>query len=117
MNKVDLRTPAVFNLPDLDGKYVSINDLKGSYVLVNFWATWCKPCVRELPSLNNLHKSFKNSNNFKLVAINIGQSKKVVSEFINNQSRIDFMVLLDEKIELTYWEVSAIPTTYLIDDK
>jgi len=67
--------------------------------------------------LNNLHKSFKNSNNFKLVAINIGQSKKVVSEFINNQSRIDFMVLLDEKIELTDWEVSAIPTTYLIDDK
>ena len=117
MNKVDLRTPAVFNLPDLDGKYVSINDLKGSYVLVNFWATWCKPCVRELPSLNNLHKYFKNSNNFKLVAINIGQSKKVVSEFINNQSRIDFMVLLDEKIELTDWEVSAIPTTYLIDDK
>ena len=117
MNKVDLRTPAVFNLPDLDGKYVSINDLKGSYVLVNFWATWCKPCVRELPSLNNLHKSFKNSNNFKLVAINIGQSKKVVSEFINNQSRIDFMVLLYEKIELTDWEVSAIPTTYLIDDK
>ena len=117
MNKVDLRTPAVFNLPDLDGKYVSINDLKGSYVLVNFWATWCKPCVRELPSLNNLHKSFENSNNFKLVAINIGQSKKVVSEFINNQSRIDFTVLLDEQIELTDWEVSAIPTTYLIDDK
>jgi thiol-disulfide isomerase/thioredoxin len=117
MNQVDVKTPAVFNLPDLDGKYINATDLKGSYVLVNFWATWCKPCVRELPSLNNLHKIFEDSNNFKLVAINVGQSKKVINEFINNKSPIDFMVLVDEQIELTDWEVSAIPTTYLVDDK
>ena len=117
MDKVDLKTPAIFNLPDLDGKYVDARELKGSYLLVNFWATWCKPCVRELPSLNNLNKAFKNSNNFKLVAINVGQSKKVVREFIDNKFPIDFTVLLDENIELSDWEVSAIPTTYLVDDK
>ena len=117
MDKVDLKTPAIFNLPDLNGEYVDASELKGSYLLVNFWATWCKPCVRELPSLNNLNKAFKNSNNFKLVAINVGQSKKVVREFIDNKFPIDFTVLLDENIELSDWEVSAIPTTYLVDDK
>ena len=117
MNKVDTEKTAIFNLPNLEGKYVNAEDLKGSYILLNFWATWCKPCVKELPSLNNLNKTFKDNNNFKLVAINVGQTKEVVSEFINNKSPIDFTVLLDEKIELTDWEVSAIPTTFLIDDK
>ena len=101
MDKVDLKSPAVFNLPDLDGKYVDVRDLKGSYLLVNFWASWCKPCVREMPSLNNLNKVFKDSNNFKLLAINVGQSNKVVREFIDNKTSIDFTVLLDEKIELS----------------
>jgi thiol-disulfide isomerase/thioredoxin len=73
--------------------------------------------VRELPSLNNLNKAFKDRNNFKLVAINVGQSKKVVREFIDNKFPIDFTVLLDENIELSDWEVSAIPTTYLVDDE
>ena len=117
MNKVDTEKTAIFNLPNLEGKYVNAEDLKGSYILLNFWATWCKPCVKELPSLNNLNKTFKDNDNFKLVAINVGQTKEVVSEFINNKSPIDFTVLLDEKIELTDWEVSAIPTTFLIDDK
>ena len=117
MNKVDTEKTAIFNLPNLEGKYVNAEDLKGSYILLNFWATWCKPCVKELPSLNNLNKTFKDNDNFKLVAINVGQTKEVVSKFINNKSPIDFTVLLDEKIELTDWEVSAIPTTFLIDDK
>lgn len=117
MHKVDVEKPAIFNLPNIDGRYINSSDLKGSYVLINFWATWCKPCVKEIPSLNNLNETFKDNNNFKLVAINVGQTKEVVSEFINNKSPINFTVLLDERIELTNWEVSAIPTTFLIDDK
>ena len=105
-----------FNIPDLEGKIFSIDDFKGKFVLINFWATWCAPCVRELPSLNNLHNEFKNNKNFAMIAINIGQNKSVVNKFIKEKAPIDFLVLLDENIELSDWNVQAIPTTFLIND-
>jgi thiol-disulfide isomerase/thioredoxin len=107
-----------FNIPDLEGKIFSIDDFKGNYVLVNFWATWCAPCVKELPSLNSLNSEFSNSKNFKMVAINIGQNKEVVEKFFTDKStQINFTVLLDENMELSEWNVQAIPTTFLINDK
>jgi thiol-disulfide isomerase/thioredoxin len=118
MLKVDGGKYANFNLPNLKGKYISSNDFKGNYVLVNFWATWCAPCVKELPSLNSLNSEFSNSKNFKMVAINIGQNKEVVEKFFADKStQINFTVLLDENMELSEWSVQAIPTTFLINDK
>jgi|TARA_B110000914_G_C15423266_1_gene427633 thiol-disulfide isomerase/thioredoxin len=116
MNKIDSSETATFNLKTLDNKSLSLSEFQGSYVLVNFWATWCKPCVREIPSLNNLYKKFKDKN-FEIIAINIGQNAEVVNNFINTTSPIDFTILLDENIDLVSWKVEAIPTTFLVDDK
>ena len=58
MSKVSQNINSDFNLPNLDNAYVSSDEYKGKYILINFWATWCAPCVRELPSLNNLNKIF-----------------------------------------------------------
>ena len=116
MNKFESSETATFNLKTLDNKFLSLSEFQGSYVLVNFWATWCKPCVREIPSLNNLYKKFKDKN-FEIIAINIGQNAEVVNNFINTTSPIDFIILLDENIDLVGWKVEAIPTTFLVDDK
>ena len=103
-------------LKDIDNNNISLSKYKDKWLLINFWATWCAPCVRELPSLNNLHNEFKNNKNFAMIAINIGQNKSVVNKFIKEKAPIDFLVLLDENIELSDWNVQAIPTTFLIND-
>ena len=116
MNKVDDKYYANFSLPNLQDEIINSDDYLDSYVLVNFWATWCAPCVKEIPSLNNLQKIFKDNENFKMIAINIGQNKDVVNKFLSDKSlSIDFAVLLDEQIELSDWNVQAIPTTFLVD--
>ncbi|MEQ1556783.1 MAG: TlpA disulfide reductase family protein, partial [Gallionella sp.] len=51
---------ADFALTDLDGKTHRLSEYRGQYVLVNFWATWCSPCLSEIPELNALHKTHKN---------------------------------------------------------
>ena len=117
MNKVDNIKPSSFSLYDIKGNLVDSRNFEGSYLLVNFWATWCKPCVNEIPSLNNLHKKLSKNSNFQVVAINIGQNRAVVETFLNDIPKIDFMVLLDENMDLTEWSVQAIPTTFLVDQK
>ena len=105
MNKVDSTELASFNLKTMDNKSLSLSELQGSYVLVNFWATWCKPCKKEIPSLNNLYKQFKDKN-FEIIAINVGQNAEVVNNFINSTTPIDFTILLDENIDLVSWNHS-----------
>ena len=118
MTKVNKVSRATFNLPNLEGEYKNEENYKGSYILINFWATWCAPCVKEIPSLNNLYNRFKDKEKFKMIAINIGQSKEAVKKFLLDKSLpIQFTVLLDEKMELSDWNIQAIPTTFLVDKK
>ena len=118
MVKVKEGPKVTFNLPNLKDEYINAETYKGSYTLINFWATWCSPCVKEIPSLNSLYKKFKNKKNFKMIAINIGQSKEVVNKFLLDKSLpIEFTVLLDENMVLSDWNVQAIPTTFLVDKK
>ena len=94
MNQVDVKTPAVFNLPDLDGKYINATDLKGSYVLVNFWATWCAPCIEEIPELNKL---FRDNDNIQLVGIAIDDID-AVNKFIS-KTPINYESLISNDIK------------------
>ena len=61
-----------FTFPGLDGKMVSLSDYKGKVVLVNIWATWCPPCVDEMPSMEKLYRKFKGEN-FEILAVSIDE--------------------------------------------
>ena len=106
-----------FFLKDLSGKEVEIRQFKGKVVFLNFWATWCGPCKEEMPSLEFLHRQFKEKN-FVLVTISVDyEGIKPVQEFMSKQ-QYTFPVLLDPQGEtLDLFEVKGIPTTFLIDKK
>src|SRR4030066_464396 len=114
--KGDKKAPD-FSLIDLNGKRVVLKQFKGKVIFLNFWATWCGPCKEEMPSLEVLHRQFKEKN-FVLLTISVDyEGIKPVQEFINKH-QYTFPVLLDPKGEtLDLFEVKGIPTTFLIDKK
>ncbi|MGD8293561.1 MAG: TlpA disulfide reductase family protein, partial [Desulfobacterales bacterium] len=71
-----------FSFPGLDDKKVSLGDHKGKIVLVNIWATWCPPCVEEMPSMEKLYQKFKGKN-FEILAVSIDETgAKAVAPFM-----------------------------------
>ena len=90
--------------------------LKGKVVLVNFWATWCPPCIEELPSIQNLWASLSRED-FEVVAVNVGENLKQVQNFLDRfDPTLDFAIVLDPNTEIyKLWKVSPLPTTYIVD--
>ncbi|MFH1576977.1 MAG: TlpA disulfide reductase family protein [Candidatus Margulisiibacteriota bacterium] len=103
-----------FTLEDLNGQTRTLADYKGKVVFLNFWATWCPPCRSEMPSMQELYKSWDDSE-FEMLAINIGEDKKTVENFAENGG-YTFPILLDrdKKIAEKYM-IRGIPTTYIIN--
>ncbi len=99
---------------DLNGKRHTLPDYRGKVVLVNFWASWCPPCIHEMPELQKLKKSFANRP-FVILTVNVAEPKDRVSQFVRS-IRLDLPVLLDTSSK-TYrrWGVSILPTSFLID--
>ena len=103
------------SLNALDGREVSLQQYRGKYVLLNFWATWCGPCKMEMPSLERLHQRFK-SKNLEVVAVSNDMfGARVVVPYIK-ANRLSFTILLDQKMRASSdYGVVSLPTTYLID--
>ncbi len=103
-----------FRLPDLEGRYVSLEEYRGKVVIVNIWATWCPPCVAEAPSLNKLN-SMLNADDFKLLAVSIDDlGERAVKPFMAKHS-LDFPVLVDpDKEIMKLYGVSAVPESFII---
>ena len=103
-----------FQLEDLRGNKFSLKSLRGKIVLLNFWATWCKPCVDEMPDLEKLHRQYKDSN-FVILMINFGESKEKVQGFVTRNG-LSLNMLLDQAKEVSRrYRTFALPTTYLVD--
>jgi len=106
-----------FTLPDLKGNPVSLNGFKGKVVFLNFWATWCKPCEEEMPSMQLLYNALKSQNQpFEIVAVSIdSEGPEVVRKFIERYN-ITFTVLHDRngRIKDTY-KTTGVPETFIID--
>ena len=102
-----------FTLTDLDGRTVNLRALRGQVVLLNFWATWCGPCVRELPSIERLHRAFKGRG---LVTLGLNAEAPAVAREFIKRSGYTFATLVDEQRAMTRaYQVSAIPQTLIID--
>jgi peroxiredoxin len=106
-----------FTFPGLDGKMVSLSDYKGKVVLVNIWATWCPPCVDEMPSMEKLYQKFKGEN-FEILAVSIDEpGLKAVAPFMK-KSNLTFPALIDSEGAIkTVYGITGIPESFIIDQK
>lgn len=114
------RVPAVgmpatdFNLLDLDGKPRSLAEFRGKVVLLNFWATWCKPCTTEMPAMQNAYDSLKDKG-LVVLAVNELEDEARVRQHIKDYGHT-FPVLLDSKNQVAnLYGVFGLPVSVFID--
>jgi peroxiredoxin len=121
-----IKKPApVFSLKDLDGKKVSLTDLRGKIVILDFWATWCTPCKTSFPGMQLAVKKFKNNPDVKFFFIDLWENGDYYAEDVRKfikDSHYNFRVLLDEKLSGSkytkvgqLYNITAIPTKIVID--
>jgi len=97
-----------------DGRSVRLNDFLGRFVLLNFWATWCYPCLKEMPDLEKVYQSM-GKNDLVILAVAMGENVEKIKKFSQKNS-FTFPLLSDENMEITkLYNVKNIPVTYLID--
>jgi thiol-disulfide isomerase/thioredoxin len=106
-------TPSL-ELKDLDGKSRNLKDYRGKVVVINFMATWCAPCVEEMPSLQTLRERYRGKG-LEVIAVNTGEAESKVSQFAQGL-KIKFPVLLDtEEDAKAAWKVYGLPATFIVD--
>ncbi|MGF7533064.1 redoxin domain-containing protein [Bacillus mexicanus] len=106
-----------FYLKTLSGENYSLQNSKGKKILLNFWATWCKPCRQEMPAMEQLQKEHQDK--LAVVAVNFTsaeKSEKPVRAFADTYE-ITFPILIDKKGINADYNVLSYPTTYILDEK
>lgn len=113
---VGLQAPE-FSLPGLDGRMISLSDYRGKVVVVNVWATWCPPCVDEMPSLEKLYQQFK-AENFTILAVSIDTAGAAAVAPFMKKHGLTFPVLLDTKLSIrTTYRTTGVPETFIVNQQ
>jgi len=103
-----------FTLPAKSGGQVSLAELKGQVVMVNFWATWCGPCRQEMPHLEALYRRYGDLG-FTLLGVNVEEDSSGADKFLEG-TPVTFPILLDPRSEVSeLYDVIAMPSTVLVD--
>jgi len=103
-----------FTIPTADGKTFRLSAQRGRPVFINFWATWCPPCLEEMPAMERLWRAQKDAG-FVMLAVAVDANPKLVAPFLERHS-LTFAVGLDTKMELAQsYGVRALPSSFVID--
>ncbi len=103
-----------FNLPSSDGHNIKLSDFRGQVVYVDFWASWCKPCRKSFPFMNNLQKKY-GKQGLKVIAINLDSDKGAAKRFLKkNPAKFTIAYDTENKTPELYG-LMVMPTTYLVD--
>ncbi|MFZ2161500.1 MAG: TlpA disulfide reductase family protein [Sideroxyarcus sp.] len=117
---VALLLPAVvasadsFVFKDMQGRQQRLQDYRGKWVLVNFWATWCPPCLEEIPDLVALHEAHKSSD-LVVIGVALDSTRESVVEFVAKKKVSYPIVFGSYELAGQVGEVEALPTSYLYD--
>lgn len=107
-----------FTLPDIrpEAPPISLSALRGQVVYVDFWASWCLPCLRSLPEINSLHEKYRDQG-FEVVAITIDNPVQDALEFLEDlEVPLGYLVAVDIDSDVMYdYGVAGMPTSFLID--
>lgn len=102
-----------FSLSTLDGKQLSLGDLRGKYVVLNFWATWCPPCRAEMPALQAAYEQYRDQG-LVVVGVNLDESPVAIASF-TEKIGIGFPIVLDRGLKVTErYRILPLPTTFFI---
>jgi peroxiredoxin len=105
-----------FTLPARGGSTINLSQFKGQVVMINFWASWCVPCRKEMPLLETIYKKYKPLG-FTLIGVNVEPDQKDAESFLK-QTPVTFPVLFDAKSQVSgLYNVQVMPTTVFIDRK
>jgi peroxiredoxin len=102
-----------FQLPDSTGKMVSLRSQRGHPVFVNFWATWCPPCVEEMPGMEQLARSLETSD-VRMLAVSVDENWEVVRKFFAAGTRMGVLLDVDKAVSKRFG-TEKYPETFLID--
>jgi len=115
VNAATMDKPAPdFTLKSLSGKNLKLSEYAGDVVMLNFWASWCGPCRKEMPLMNDLYKKYEKLG-FVILGVNVEQELQLAKSFLAD-TPVDFPILFDSSNKVSKdYDVIAMPTTVMID--
>ncbi|KUO64118.1 MAG: hypothetical protein APF84_08395 [Gracilibacter sp. BRH_c7a] len=103
-----------FTLPDFNGDMVALSDYQDENIYLNFWASWCEPCVQEMPAIEKIYQENKDKG-LVILTVNTGEDKATVEEYMKTNG-YTFPVLMDLEMEVArQYKTASIPVSFFIN--
>jgi thiol-disulfide isomerase/thioredoxin len=101
-----------FQFKTIDNRILDLSQFSGKVIIVDFWATWCPPCTKEIPHFIELQEKYKNEVQF--IGLNVGEKESEIKEFIKSMGINYIIGYSNENIEKSFGGISGLPTTFII---